>query len=270
MKRIVCLILCVLLLIALSIPVFAVNESTQVFESMSPSSPFPSSSFVTDYGDLLTEDEETRLEEEALKIYEKYGCIVIVVTTRTLGGKYLYEYAEDFFVDNFGAGDKLNGIMLLISMEDRDYDIATRGKARDTFSDRRISEMEEKIVPELSVGRYYEAFKSFYRESEKTIADSLKGPNYLAITVAALVIGFLLSMIPLAIMKSKLKTVRKQSGAANYIRADSMNLTTSRDIFLYANTTSHHIDTSSRSGSSGGFTSTHSSGTTFTHHSGKF
>ena len=49
----------------------------------------------------------------------------------------------------------------------------------------------------------------------------------------SLVAGIVLSLIVVGTMKSKLKTVRFQAAANNYVKAGSMNLTESRDIFLY-------------------------------------
>ena len=49
-------------------------------------------------------------------------------------------------------------------------------------------------------------------------------------------IGILLAfLIPMSMLKGELKSVRRDNAAANYIRENSMNLTTKRDIFLYRN-----------------------------------
>ena len=49
-------------------------------------------------------------------------------------------------------------------------------------------------------------------------------------------IGILLALlIPMSILKGELKSVRRENAAANYVRDNSMNLTTKRDIFLYRN-----------------------------------
>ena len=49
-------------------------------------------------------------------------------------------------------------------------------------------------------------------------------------------IGILLAfLIPMSMLKGELKSVRRENAAANYVRENSMNLTTKRDIFLYRN-----------------------------------
>jgi uncharacterized protein len=76
-------------------------------------------------------------------------------------------------------------------------------------------------------------------------------------------------------LKKEVKTVHKQSNAGNYVRENSLNLNVSRDIYLYANVTSHVIQRSTGSGGGGGLggggSSTHSTGgSTFGGHGGKF
>ena len=79
----------------------------------------------------------------------------------------------------------------------------------------------------------------------------------------SLVAGIVLSLIVVGTMKSKLKTVHFQAAANNYVKAGSMNLTESRDIFLY-NTMTKTKKEKNDSSSGGGGSSTHttSSGST--------
>ena len=53
----------------------------------------------------------------------------------------------------------------------------------------------------------------------------------------SIVIGIAIGFLVVSVMKSQLKSVRRQSGAANYFTAGSLNLTCSTDHFLYQNTT---------------------------------
>lgn len=52
-----------------------------------------------------------------------------------------------------------------------------------------------------------------------------------------ILIGLVIGFIVVSAMKSQLKSVRRESAAANYLTADSLNLTISTDRFLYENTT---------------------------------
>ena len=93
-----------------------------------------------------------------------------------------------------------------------------------------------------------------------------------------MIIGAIGGFIPVGAQKSALKTVRKRRNAAGYAKSGSMVLNVNQDIYLYSNVTSHVIQPQ-RTQSSGGVhtigsghstSHTHSSGTTFSGHGGKF
>lgn len=84
----------------------------------------------------------------------------------------------------------------------------------------------------------------------------------------ALGIGFLIAIIAVSVMKSKLKSVRRQPAASSYIRPDSFQVTQSQDIFLYRNVTRTARPKDTGSSSGGGHIS--SSGRSHGGSSGKF
>lgn len=86
----------------------------------------------------------------------------------------------------------------------------------------------------------------------------------------SLVAGIVLSLIVVGTMKSKLKTVRFQAAANNYVKAGSMNLTESRDIFLYNTMTKTKKEKNDSSSGGGSSTHTTSSGSTAGGGGGKF
>lgn len=51
--------------------------------------------------------------------------------------------------------------------------------------------------------------------------------------VISILIGVVVAFLVVGAMKAQLKSVRQQSGAANYVIGESLNLTVSRDMFLY-------------------------------------
>jgi hypothetical protein len=92
----------------------------------------------------------------------------------------------------------------------------------------------------------------------------------------AVILGAVGGFIPASAQKSALKTVRKRRDAAGYAKEGSLNLYVNRDTYLYSNVTSQLIQRTQSSGGShsigSGFSSTHShsSGTSFGGHGGKF
>ena len=83
--------------------------------------------------------------------------------------------------------------------------------------------------------------------------------------VIALVIGFIIALIYTGSLKGQLKSVQAQRAAANYVKNGSMNITNSRDFFLY-----RRVDRTEKSSSSDdkGGSSTHTSSSGATHGGG--
>ena len=97
-------------IIALAISVPALAEETGQKERLA------------DEAGLLEPAEQAEIEEELDRVSEKYQCDVVIVTTDTLMGKTPRAYADDYYDFNgYGYGSEKDGVLLLVSMEDRDW-----------------------------------------------------------------------------------------------------------------------------------------------------
>ncbi len=242
---------------------------------------------LVDQADLLTDSEESALSDRLDEISERHQFDVVVVTVDSLEEETAVVYADDFYDYNgYGFGDERDGILLLISMEERDWCISTTGYGITAFTDAGQAYISERFVTDLSVGDYAAAFTNFAVLCDAFITQADTGEPYdidhlpqepfdLVWNLAvALIIAFVISLIVTGIMRGQLKTVHSQSEADNYIKQGSMHLTRKNDLYLY-----RHVDrrkkaennSSTRSGNPGG-SQTHksSSGTTHGGSSGKF
>ena len=242
---------------------------------------------LVDQADLLTDSEESALSDRLDEISERHQFDVVVVTVDSLEGETAVVYADDFYDYNgYGFGDERDGILLLISMEERDWCISTTGYGITAFTDAGQAYISERFVTDLSVGDYAAAFTNFAVLCDAFITQADTGEPYdidhlpqepfdLVWNLAvALIIAFVISLIVTGIMRGQLKTVHSPSEADNYIKQGSMHLTRKNDLYLY-----RHVDrrkkaennSSTRSGNPGG-SQTHksSSGTTHGGSSGKF
>ena len=77
----------------------------------------------------------------------------------------------------------------------------------------------------------------------------------------------MLAWVVVSVMKSQLRSVAFQENAASYVREGSMNLTNSRELFLYRDVHRTERPKESRSSDSGG-SSTHTSSSGTTHGGG--
>lgn len=76
--------------------------------------------YVNDYADILSADLENHIISESKQLNEKTKAQVVVLTVKNLGGKDIKDYGLEVGRD-WGIGDKEknNGVLLLVSLEDR-------------------------------------------------------------------------------------------------------------------------------------------------------
>lgn len=244
------------------IPAFAANDLLRV---------------VDDAG-LLTESEESVLLAKLDEISERQRADIVVVTVGSLDGKTPMEYADDFYDYNgYGFGENYDGVLLLVSMEDRDWWISTSGYGITAIKDAGIEYISDKFLSDLSDGDYAEAFSTYAELCDEFFTQAKTGQpydighmpkepfNFAWCLAGALVVGYVVAAIVTGRMKRQLQTVRFQSAANSYIKENSMNVTESRDLFLYTQVARHEKPT--ETSSSGGST-THTSSYGQTHGGG--
>lgn len=237
---------------------------------------------VVDMADLLNDTEEEVLLSQLDEISERQQVDIAVVTVNSLDGKSPMEYADDFYDYNgYGFGANNDGILLLVSMEDRDWWISTTGYGIEALTDAGINYISEKFLPMLSDGDYADAFSTYAKLCDEFITQAKNAepfdignmpqePFDIVFNLSiALLIGLAVAFVITAMMKSQLKSVRFQSEAANYVKKDSMKVTQSKDLFLYRNVDRREKPKESSS-SGGSSTHTSSSGTTHGGGGGKF
>ena len=112
MKKILSPVLAVLLLIiCLSVPAFADAQLNHV----------------TDEAGILYDSDIAALEERAAAVSEQYDCGVYIVTDYS-DTYYVKGFGEELFSSyDLGLGDDNCGILLILSMAERDYGLVAHG-----------------------------------------------------------------------------------------------------------------------------------------------
>lgn len=260
-KRLFGTLLAILLCLSLSVPTFAQSDMP----------------LLVDDADLLTDSEESSLLSKIANISNNQQMDIVIVTTDSLYGETPRDYADDFYDYNGYAED---GILLLVSLEDSDWYISTSGYGITAITDAGREYMAEQFVDDLGDGNYYDAFVTYADFCDEFISMARSGDpfdvedlpkedfNYITSLLVSLGIGLVVAFIITGRMKGKLKTVRRQAEATDYVKTGSMKVTKSSDLFLYK-----HIDRhakSQESSSGGSRTHTSSSGRTHGGGGGKF
>ena len=210
-----------------------------------------------DDAEVLTEDEDNELEDalEELSLRQSFDVTIATIESmESVDYDSMEAYADDLYdFCQFGYGSDMDGVLLLVSVGDRKWHISTCGYGITAF--RTCVQWSDTYIDAARAGHPYDV-NNLPRE-----------PLSLMYLFLALGIGLVLAWVVVHVMKSQLRSVAFQENAASYVREGSMNLTNSRELFLYRDVHRTERPKESRSSDSGG-SSTHTSSSGTTHGGG--
>ena len=248
-------------------------------------------SLLMDEAGLLSSSDAAALRSKLVELSDKHKADIVIVTVRSIGSATPIEFADDYFDYNgYGRGPNKDGIMLLVSMEERDWCISTKGSAINVFTDAGLTFISKKLLDNgLRSDDYSKAFNTFADWCDKFYSKAANGKPFdvghlpksvgdvIGWSIAGLLAGLLIAAIVTSSQKKQLVSVKKKEQASDYILPGSLLLSNSADVFLNKNVVAVPIPVASSSSSSGGGgsvggSSTHvsSSGSTHGGISGKF
>ncbi|MGN0703773.1 MAG: TPM domain-containing protein, partial [Lentihominibacter sp.] len=203
---------------------------------------------LVDEAELLTDDEESSLADKLDAVSDKWQCDVAIVTVDSLGSKTATEFADDYFDYNgYGYGDNDDGIMLVISMENRDWAITTHAFGIEAFTDAGQEYIMNKVTPPLGNESYSGAFSIFADQCDVFLEKARAGEPYdshnlpkeshaklyILWIIPCLIAGAIVAFVLTIKEKKSLKSVMKKAGAREYI--GKVKLNEKHDRFLYRN-----------------------------------
>ena len=134
---------------------------------------------LTDSAGLLSEEEAQNILTKLDEVSERQKFDIVILTVDSLEGATATEYADDFFdYYGYGYGEGKDGILFLVSMEDRDYAITTYGFGITAFTDAGLQYVVNDFKPALSGGRYGDAFNDFADCCDKFLTQAHTGEPY--------------------------------------------------------------------------------------------
>ncbi len=250
--------------------------------------------FVTDEAGLLSEEERTQLNERAGQISEQYQCgvyVVIVNDCRSYVNGNIETFAEEVFDSyDLGYGDARDGVMLAMSMSERDYDIYAHGSFGNyAFTDYGKDQLAESFLDNFRRNDWAGGFRDYVENSGDLIRRAKEGnpldqwipdpepepePSLSSGKVAlSALISALFGGVTVGSMKKQMKTAVKQTRAGNYVARGGVDLRVRDDRFVNRTVTRQVIrrDPPSSRPSGGHYGGTSISGSHGgSHHSGKF
>ncbi len=258
----------------------------------------PSSSdftYILDEAELLSEEDRTDLEAMAQEIAAQYPCGIYVVTVDDyldFNTRGVFEAAEQYYLSHgLGYGTDRDGMLLMLSMADRDYALIAYGDySLTTFTDYGRDLITQEFLDDFRENDWFGGFSDYLSCSLTYLAQAEEGApvdisnggnsndgyrgnsdrGHSVVTVGAIVIslilGFLIALVICLVLKAKMKSVAIAKTARSYLSAEGVQFKIREDKFSHVTETRRRIEHNTSSGGSG--SSSHSSG--FSGSSGKF
>lgn len=315
-KRLLSLLL-ILLLLAAFVPAAlaeapaAAEEAAPPVEEAAPTeaaaepenSAVPVFPYVLDRAELLSDSQREALEQKAAALSEQHQCSLYIVTVEDhTGYNYdVYEAAKGIFeYYNLGWGDGHDGVILLLSMKERDYAFTGHGSRGETVCGRESSWLiEDAFLDNFRNNDWKGGFEDYLDACAAQLtklekgeditegADIITGPDGLdyhdynnpyaqrepSILPRLLVVIFVplvIALIVCSTFKAQMKTAHEATRADEYLVPHSMHLGTTIDRFTHRTESRTLIETDSTHRVSGGGGSSFHSGGGFSGRSGKF
>lgn len=249
--------------------------------------------YVSDYAGLLSDAQRQDLSNLAARVSDEYnfGVFVVVVNDyKSYVNGSIADFSENVFHRYaLGRGQKEEGVLLAMSMSNRDYDIYAHGDFGNyAFTDYGKRQLADSFLDNFRGNDWEGGFRDFIENSgnmlemarngrpvDTWIADQAEtGPRMtLGKILVSLGVGCLTGGATVSGMKRQMKTAIRQTGAANYVSLGGVKLSNKRDDFVNRSVTRQVIPRQTTGGRPGGG---HFGGTTTSgsfggsHHSGKF
>lgn len=212
---------------------------------------------VDEYG-LLDAAQLQQLEAHAAQVSEGYDCgvyVLILEDHRTLGeydpfvAAYTYYHAREL-----GVGADRDGVLLMLSMAQRDYAIFVYGDGAEyALDDYGVGEVEDAFLDELGNHDWYDGLEEYIAACENALhrassGEPIRQKHTLSYAIAYLVAALIAFFVCLS-QYTQMRTARKRTEAGAYVTPGSVEIKARRDIFV--NQTVQVVNTGS-SGSGGG------------------
>ena len=214
--------------------------------------------YVTDAAGLLNESETARLERMAEAVSKKYGVGVYVVTVEDFrdynaGGVYKATYTI-YHKYTLGEGANRDGILLLLSMDDRDWAMFCYGaRCEYAFNSYGQEQLEKVFLDRFGESDWYGGFENYIKECSVYLKKAADGkPVRASALLACLIVAglaLLAAGVIVAVIWEKMNSVAVKMTANAYI-SGSLQLTEQTDRFTHKTTSTRRIERSSSSESS--------------------
>lgn len=189
-------------------------QNAEMYDKDIPDAPRPAR-LVNDLADMLSADEELKLEKKLVAYNDSTSTEIAIVTVNNLGVYPVEEYALRLGRKwGIGKKDKDNGVIILVAKQERKVDIETGYKVGQFVSDidaKRI--VENIVVPAFKQGQFYEGLDEATDRIAQLMAGGFKADpkesNGFPLSLLIILVIFVVIIIVVASKTQSGQTYRK-------------------------------------------------------------
>lgn len=240
-KRFAALLAALVLALCLSIPAFAAAP------------------LVRDEMGLFDADTYSQLEASAEAASNGHDCDVYFLVVDSIGDTDQRQYAKDYYLANgLGSGSEQSGILFLLAVGSRKYVTITYGEGVTAFTDYRIEQQEDEIVPELSDEEWADAAYTYIDMCDDALdyyadyGEPIDVDNDIGLEdlLIAMIFPLGISAFICLILYHQMKTARQKTEADEYM--PGFTLRVKRDRYTHTTRERTYDPPQKESSSSGG------------------
>ena len=200
---------------------------------------------VTDQVGLLKASEVELLNQRIRKIEQAHKIKIGVAFVKSIGSSDMVT-ASNNFLDKYFANGLNGGIVLLVAMDKRKYEMSTDRRMINIITDYDgISYLKESFQSDLSAGDYYAATNNFidgvdelltYYETNGVAYGQRKPGEFDPMAAGlAVVISIFIGVMVRSSLIGKMSNIHSAQEAIDYLKKNTVKLKESRDTFLFMN-----------------------------------
>lgn len=230
---------------------------------------------ITDSAGLMTGSQRLSLNSAAEKVERRFdfGIYAVILDdwrdyisasdVKAAAGKIYDEY-------ELGTGERYDGLMLLLSMEDREYAIITGSRFSERiFNDSALDKVEEQFLDNFRSNDWEGGLRDYISAAERVLEEKYasaaavqekidtgaflySGGRSPALNLLFILgIPAIIALIVCGIFAAGMKNARIATSAENYINEKSLNFTIRSDVYTHTTKTQTKIERSSSGGGGG-------------------
>jgi len=221
---------------------------------------------VRDEMGLFDADTYNELEQSAEAASSGHDCDVYFLVVNDIGDANQRDFAKNYYVNNgLGSGEGKSGILFLLAVGSRKYVTITYGEGVTAFTDYRIEQQEDEIVPQLSDEEWADAAYTYIDMCDDALdyyadyGEPIDVDNDIGLEdlLIAMIFPLGISAFICLILYHQMKTAKEKTEADDYM--PGLKLRVKRDVYTHT-TQTRVYDPPKEEKSSGGGSSTDSDG----------